>query len=410
MKIANYHQAVGRAVGEKQTNARSAQQTGARNSKFQQMLTQQSSAEKSNRVTPLVGNVSKPVHFADAPVKKQEDGYNVFQLVGGLSEEDVIEVVAGQISLFSDGETHISELIPEQIALLLMSHLDLHTNLSPNEHDAVTALKKQLQSLFKIQDDDGQYSEKLLGEIAEKLTQIVESQAAGKGWKKSLLSVVNDLQLLDNQQFRDVNNSSARHNINHDVLKNLVSNMIHQQVYRVEGNNTIPTENIVIPHPMNHINETTITVHERAPEAVRNQQFTEQLLQVINAGKFSRLGNGHSQLVVRLHPEHLGSLTIKLVQENGELTAKIIASTASAKELIEANINQLRHAIPAQNIIIEKFDIFMQQTSDFTFRQQQQSREQQHPDDRQHDNNQSEQDSLLDFKDTLAAEVLNFKV
>nr|WP_246326802.1 flagellar hook-length control protein FliK [Anoxybacillus calidus] len=131
----------------------------------------------------------------------------------------------------------------------------------------------------------------------------------------------------------------------------------------------------------------------------------------MKGSKFTQLGNGQSQLIVRLHPDHLGSLTIKLVQENGELMAKIITSTTSAKELIEANIHQIRHAIPAQNITVEKFDVLTQQQTYESFyrEQQRESHEQQHTRQEQHNGSNQHQEDEMNFKDAFTVELLNLR-
>ncbi|ANB60864.1 flagellar hook-length control protein FliK [Anoxybacteroides amylolyticum] len=153
-----------------------------------------------------------------------------------------------------------------------------------------------------------------------------------------------------------------------------------------------------------------ISLNETASKSNVNQQFVQQLIEVMKGSKFTKLANGQAQLIVRLHPEHLGTLTIKLVQENGELMAKIIASSTSAKELIEANIHQIRHAIPVQNIAIEKFDVFnQQQTYEPSHREQQgRARDEQHS--RQEQQFSSEQENQLDFKDAFTNELVNFEV
>jgi flagellar hook-length control protein FliK len=194
-----------------------------------------------------------------------------------------------------------------------------------------------------------------------------------------------------------------------DSLENLTAGKWPNIVGNMEINDTLLSTNQSVSALLQHGNIHDISLSETAPKQIVSQQFSQQLLDIIHGSKFTRMGNGQSQLVIRLHPEHLGFLTIKLVQENGELTAKIITSTVSAKELIEANIQQIRHAIPAQNITIEKFDVFTQQPSDFGFREQQrESREQPHS--QQERQESSKRDNTSDFKDAFATELLNLKV
>jgi flagellar hook-length control protein FliK len=46
------------------------------------------------------------------------------------------------------------------------------------------------------------------------------------------------------------------------------------------------------------------------------------------------------------------------VREHGALTAKLIVSTDSAKELLDANLPQLCHVLETGNITVEKWNVW----------------------------------------------------
>ncbi|WP_261132832.1 flagellar hook-length control protein FliK [Bacillus sp. Marseille-Q3570] len=92
-------------------------------------------------------------------------------------------------------------------------------------------------------------------------------------------------------------------------------------------------------------------------EHTPSSQFGNDLAKILNRGRIMTLPNGSTQLSIKLFPENLGSLDIQIVQRNGEIAAKIIASTVQAKELIETNLHQLRHSLQSQNINIDKIEI-----------------------------------------------------
>lgn len=120
-------------------------------------------------------------------------------------------------------------------------------------------------------------------------------------------------------------------------------------------------------------NEHTILLQPKETKSDVQRSFVHQLTEIIKTSKFTKANNGQSQLVIRLHPEHLGTLTIKLVaQKDGELAAKIITNTTAAKELIEASIHQIRHMIPTENIVVERFDVWTQNEFDGMNRNQSQ--------------------------------------
>jgi flagellar hook-length control protein FliK len=92
-----------------------------------------------------------------------------------------------------------------------------------------------------------------------------------------------------------------------------------------------------------------------------HQLILNQLTEVIKKAKTNLASSGLSQMTIRLSPEHLGMLTVKLQQQHGEMIAKIITSTKSAKELVEQSIHQLKQALPALNIQIDRFEVFGEQ-------------------------------------------------
>ncbi|WP_349410500.1 flagellar hook-length control protein FliK [Pseudalkalibacillus sp. SCS-8] len=85
--------------------------------------------------------------------------------------------------------------------------------------------------------------------------------------------------------------------------------------------------------------------------------FIKDLTSLFNRGRLLTLPNGSTQISIKLFPENLGSLDIQITQRNGEIAAKIIASTVQAKELIETNLNQLRQSLQGQNITVNHIEV-----------------------------------------------------
>ncbi|MGG3842371.1 flagellar hook-length control protein FliK [Anoxybacillus kestanbolensis] len=103
--------------------------------------------------------------------------------------------------------------------------------------------------------------------------------------------------------------------------------------------------------------------------------FVAQFERIVRSSQFTRWKNGNAQMLIRLHPEHLGYITIKLIQQKGKLTAKMITSTEAAKQLVEQHIHQLAHI--ADHITVEQFNVFDQaKFRDHSFQQQKQQQQQ----------------------------------
>ncbi|EZP78042.1 flagellar hook-length control protein [Parageobacillus genomosp. 1] len=115
----------------------------------------------------------------------------------------------------------------------------------------------------------------------------------------------------------------------------------------LNGTMVAPQENIPV-----------ITVEQTLPEQKASESFLQRLANVFQSGRFTRFQNGNAQLVIRLYPEHLGTLTVKMVREQGGLTAKLIVSTDSAKALLDANLPQLYQILDTQHIAVEKWNVW----------------------------------------------------
>jgi len=150
--------------------------------------------------------------------------------------------------------------------------------------------------------------------------------------------------------------------------------------------------------------EHTIILPSNTAKSDMQHSFVHQLTEIMKAGKFTKNLNGQSQLVIRLHPEHLGTLTIKLIaQKDGALAAKIVTNTTAAKELVEASIHQIRHIIPTENIIVERFDVWTQHEFDGMNRHQQQHQSRQPFEQEKHAEKQER--ATEEFADTLQEEL-----
>jgi len=67
-----------------------------------------------------------------------------------------------------------------------------------------------------------------------------------------------------------------------------------------------------------------------------------------------------TQVQLRLHPEQLGQLTIRLLfQKGGEITAHFYASNSSVKEVLESSMQQLRNTFSQQDLKLGETQVFL---------------------------------------------------
>lgn len=139
-----------------------------------------------------------------------------------------------------------------------------------------------------------------------------------------------------------------------------------------------------------------------------NQELAKQFEQILSRSQFSQMADGKAQMTIKLRPEHLGSLNIELIKDNGILTARLLASSTTAKELIESQLHQLKQAFISQNILVEKLEIQTQAQGtpykQFSEQQSMNQGSQQHFEQEEQD--QSQPDSK-EFSETFEEFLLN---
>ncbi|WP_252503604.1 flagellar hook-length control protein FliK [Sporosarcina sp. Marseille-Q4943] len=110
-----------------------------------------------------------------------------------------------------------------------------------------------------------------------------------------------------------------------------------------------------------HVAATTVRGEVPVQQAESNQtNRSESLLKEMQAlmkrANFGQVG-GSNRMLIKLYPEHLGQIRIELLETNGIMTARILASTAFAKGLLDSQLHQLKHAFNQQNLQVDRIDV-----------------------------------------------------
>lgn len=179
------------------------------------------------------------------------------------------------------------------------------------------------------------------------------------------------------------------------------------QSLSMEATDVIPQQIIGSENTqMSRIQQFVLHVGQTNGNSQAKNEFVQQFYEIVNGGRFRALANGHSQMVIQFKPEHLGSIVVKLTHQNGELTAKIIAASNSARDMIEANIHQLKTMFQSQNLSIDKLETYTQQQYNDLLKESNGEEQKQN----QHQRNTKNQDTELDdekesFKEQLLEEI-----
>ncbi len=66
---------------------------------------------------------------------------------------------------------------------------------------------------------------------------------------------------------------------------------------------------------------------------------------------------GASKLSIQLFPKQLGTISIKVFQQDNETVAQVAVSSAKTKELLNANFFRLRQALTSQHVSVDEVDV-----------------------------------------------------
>lgn len=134
----------------------------------------------------------------------------------------------------------------------------------------------------------------------------------------------------------------------------------------------------------------TVTITLPAERPAQSEALAKEIQNLINRSQLSN-NQGTMRLVLKLFPENLGQIRIEVMQKDGMMQARLLATTSSGKELIDSNLQQLKTAFAAQNIQMERIDVAQslqdaersrdQNFFNSFFRQQQEEQEEKKNDD-----------------------------
>ena len=107
--------------------------------------------------------------------------------------------------------------------------------------------------------------------------------------------------------------------------------------------------------------ENKIESMENRPVEIPKEELIEQIVDKANI----MLDEDSSEIRIKLKPEILGELLLKVEVEKGVVVAKAIVDNYRVKELIETNILQLKEGLEEQGLDIKTFQVQVGSNSDF---------------------------------------------
>ncbi|KMY49451.1 flagellar hook-length control protein FliK [Peribacillus loiseleuriae] len=338
--------------------------------------------ELGNEETFIVEEPVNSVLLDESNLGKMLDMLN--EKISENQEIDLTEVLPILTTLASLNEIQWSELDLNKIGNILK----------------FTKLQERVISANQIPDNQATSSDtlkQLLDTILPKLKSMAESNQQKPSESFTLNKMLTggaSLDLIQNTYFRNFEN------VNRDNEKKM------DYTPSVQGFDNAQTGQSFIPQ-MSKLEQFVLTV-EKSGQPVTQEQFVKAFETILNKSSFTN-ANGTQKLFIQLNPEHLGALRIELIQKNDVMVAKIMATTAQAKEMLESQLSGLKHSLVGQGIQVEKIEI-SQQLSTFSqerfYQRDSDASEQQN----QQQNQKAEDDATMEFTNQFEEALLNVEV
>ncbi|MEL3971327.1 flagellar hook-length control protein FliK [Rossellomorea oryzaecorticis] len=292
-------------------------------------------------------------------------------------QTELQDAISSLLGKEADGETSL-ESLTSVLHLVQLSFTDQPKNL--NRLEQLVKLSKVIELLANQKELPITESQKVI-ELKDMLKQLqykVDTVMSGftnqpRNWNEIMKAAYN----------RHIPTEVPGEGVQTEQNKNLQA---------VSGNNL----HFVLPKT----EQFTMTLSQ-AKGQIQYEQFVKELQSILSKSQMQTQPN-MTKLLIKLYPEQLGSLRIELLQQNGIMTAKILATTATAKELLDSQLQGLKQAFTSQNLQVEKIEI-SQALSDPERQSKGQSQQQSNGQAKQsqHEPKNNEEEDSASFKEYL---------
>lgn len=301
----------------------------------------------------------------------------------GLTEEQLTQIVQQLLGEETQFEmTDIWSIIEQAPAILseMMTAVQgtQQSNIAPNDMQKVV----QLLKLAEL--------------VGAKVDTVYQQEVQLSSLKDALLALANQAQQSLQTQAQQAPKST---------FEQIVQQVTQQQSAQTTQQATVKTETeqptVGIQQQVAQTKTVTITLPAEKP--AQSEALVKEIQNLMNRSQVSGQ-QGNMKLFLKLFPENLGQIRIELVQKDGVLTARLLATTPLGKELLENNINQLKAGFVSQNIQMDRIDIAQSlQDADHNTRDQSFFNNffgRQKEEDKEQDNENEEES--ISFKDLLS--------
>lgn len=123
-----------------------------------------------------------------------------------------------------------------------------------------------------------------------------------------------------------------------------------------ENNSNLNNVNGINATAFNNINKAFSQVISKN-QTMRNVNTADVINQIIDKFKAGIVKENVTQIKITLKPDYLGDVALKIVSENGIVSAQFTAENQKVKEIIEANFNNLKNMLDEQGVQVAALSV-----------------------------------------------------
>lgn len=324
------------------------------------------------------------VSKSSAPTAKQAEVSEppLAESVSGILEEDSLESLLEQLGVKMD-ESGLFALVGEESTPIALDELMTLDNLTELLGITKTELDEIVQKLLGDAKQDITDIWSLIEQAPQTVSEVlaaIEKPEQNNVQTKELQQIVQILKLaqlagskvdtvykqeIQLASLKDVllalaNEAQKLAGTEQSTSKTVTFQQVVQQGQTAQNQQTtvkVETDTQTAGHLQQQVTHTkTVTVTLPAEKPAQSDALIKEIQNLINRSQLSGQP-GNMKLFLKLFPENLGQIRIELVQKDGVMTARLLATTAMGKELLENNINQLKAGFVSQNIQMERIDV-----------------------------------------------------
>lgn len=309
----------------------------------------------------LVQCLNLLVEFLNSTLKDDFEAINISQL-NGLSDELKINLM---------------EILNSNELLGALNDLQgSNSNVLQNSQDLFSNLLKLLNKTDAIEVvdvDTLKFAEKLLNEITSRLNKETVNNFTNN---TALTEVVNETL----NKLNEILNSNVKNNDELSLQNNSLNNVykvIESTNSNETNNNSDSKDEKILESILKDSSEemkmpvftTTTTVMNNGAGAVVETKQTVNIntmaADVVKSVKYMA-ANDMREMIVKVNPGNLGEITIKLIEENGEMRLNMKAASRETYSLLVQQSSDIKNQLSDQNIKIQEVNISLYE-EDTTF-------------------------------------------